>query len=380
MKELIIDKNTNINKIVNKEEYERIIINTKVNPKSLKDFKNIKELTIKRNKQGFNVYNETHINELPFKNNVEKITFINIENYGRFENGNKKMYQLDYPKLKSINIIGKFEGYHRYYFSLCSNLEEIIINTESYLDKEFYVGNTSIKKVLINDNDNKYNIKLDYIPNRFYIKLANNKITIVYEKQGIYSRMNDNLTMEHFLNYYDSSFIKDKLLTIPDYVSILNGDCTLEPEIYNIDSISLNLNLLKKQKEKVLLLENYKLELIEKIIIKSNNDMSLFENSTINIKEYGNLEDLYIENNKLYIVYKDLVIIVDENGNKKAKKIEIKPNTTEIEDYFKTYKINEIEEYFYYKKLLESLKDNSDIELNNALNIVGDRIIKKLTK
>ena len=104
-KEVIIDKKTNIRNILNKEECEILTLKSKVNPKKLKDFTNVKELIIDYvEKRGTN-YNERNINSLPFKDNIEKLVFKTFYSFGRDRVGATIIhYEFDLPNLKSIEF------------------------------------------------------------------------------------------------------------------------------------------------------------------------------------------------------------------------------------------------------------------------------------
>ena len=383
MKELTINKNTNINIIKNKEEYEKLIINTKVYPFMLKGFKNVKELTIKRDRNGFNVYNETHINDLPFKDNIEKLIFVDIKVYGKPKNRKSCSYELELPNLKSIEFIGGINWYNPHYLYYCSKLKEIIINAENYINTKFYLGNDTLESFVLKNKDKEYKFDLEYYPLQINIEAStiNNAFKINYETNGINSEINKDEAPKHTLNYYSGFMLENKNVSIPDYITNINSNTNLCGAIKEIECLFFNIKLLKNQETRKKLLDGGKLNRLENVILRSNNNMSLFPNIIIDIKEYGNVEDIYIENKKLYITYNNLVITIDEFGKKIIKKLEIEnKDENDIEDYFKIYKVDELENYLYYKKLLENLKDDNDIEFKNAMNIVGDRIIKKLTR
>ena len=115
--------------------------------------------------------------------------------------------------------------------------------------------------------------------------------------------------------------------------------------------------------------------------------MALFPNIIIDISKYGIIEDLYIEYNKLNIEFMDFILSVDEFGNiekvyeepienQEERPLEKENNNINLDNYT----ISELEEYLQYRKLLETYKNVKDKELNDAIKVIGDRVIKKLTK
>ena len=90
MKELIINKPSELLTIKNRSSYTKLTLNCEVNPKLLHGFNNIKELTINNEDIIENHLNEVNLNKLPFINNLEIINFKNIENFGKRKIKKKK--------------------------------------------------------------------------------------------------------------------------------------------------------------------------------------------------------------------------------------------------------------------------------------------------
>ena len=113
--------------------------------------------------------------------------------------------------------------------------------------------------------------------------------------------------------------------------------------------------------------------------------MSLFPSIKIDTTNYGVVNELYIESNKLSIVFKDYKLVVNEEGIISKEELEEKRENNDLVNNknsinLDNYSISELEEYLQYRKLLETYKDNNDEELTNAINVLGNRIVKKLTK
>jgi len=116
--------------------------------------------------------------------------------------------------------------------------------------------------------------------------------------------------------------------------------------------------------------------------------MSLLKNKEFTTSQYGEFKSIYIKNKKLYISFSKIIIEIDELGNIENKKTAIKdekiiePNEgimvgNNKKNNIKNYNSKQLEYYGCYKKILELLKSD-DKELNDAMNIVEDRLIKEL--
>ena len=381
MKELTINKNTNINKIKNKEEYEKLIIKYKINPKKLEGFKNIKELIIERYNNGFNVYNEININKLPFKENITKLSFINVGNFGRVKDLTK-VYKINFTNLKTINFLGNFFSINKNYLRNCENLETIMFEPNkiyNYLTLELDSCNSHLKKIIILKDNKEYEVKINYNPYDYLLKNNNHEYILEYNNNNIQTKVkieNENIIEYNYLKFINDDLIKEKIFFIPNYISFINVTNTYIKKDFNC--ISLNLYLLKNQIEKTLLIDALYIKQLKKIIIRSNNEMSLFESSEIVLEE--DLKEIYIENKTLNIVYPNKVIIIDEFGKKTIKEYVVKNYKEHIEDLFNKYNIDEIKEYLYYKELLELVKKYNDEEIDNAMELVGEKLIKRLIK
>lgn len=64
----------------------------------------------------------------------------------------------------------------------------------------------------------------------------------------------------------------------------------------------------------------------------------------------------------------------------KIKELENNIKELDIDMLLKDYTIEQLEEYLYFRKILEYEKTNNDEELQEAMNIVKNKIIKKLIK
>ena len=386
MKELVIDKNTKLSKIEDKDSITKLILKTKVNPRSLKGFKNVNELEIHRykpivyrcgyiyNTSNFNVYNENNINELPFKNNIEKLTFVDIKNYGKDRDDNKH-YMLDLYNLKSIEFVGKISEINHFYLEKCKNLETIIFNSDtiSYIT-ELRI-NSYLKEFIMKKDNKEYNIPILFELHSCILSSSLDHV-VEYRNNGYKCNAkfeNDTIFQETVLRNIENCIIKDKTIFIPDYINYVNIQHLFQIQEY--DSLSLNINLLKTQTDKTNLLGEYDLKPLKKIIIRSNNEMSLFACFEIILED--DLKELFIENKTLNIVYDDKAILIDENGKKIVKEYIVKNNNKEL---FNDYNFDDIKEYLYYKELLELVKKYNDEEIDNAMELVGEKIIKRLTK
>ena len=367
MKELIIDKNTNINIIANKEDYTSLILKTKINPKKLVGFNNVKELTIDyNNKQKIN-YNESTINKLPFKENIEKLIFRSIKSFGKGKN-KKYDYKLELPNLKSITFPRIIENYNGEYLEDCEKLEEIIINTNNvnhiFISDVIYLYSSNFKRIIINHNDEQYIKEPEYIIG-YLDDIDFDDDNIIIE----YSNDDENINSEVIINtinkkiktnnIFDIDTIDYKIY-IPDYITELNGYSKKETH-----KVSFNLNLLNHIT-------------ICKELISSNNEMSLFPSININIKEHGELEALYLEDNLLYLEYDTCILEVNSKGEiKTIVKQKYKEEQKNNDLILKKYTLEELEKYVSYLKLLK-LSENK--EYKEAMKVVEKELVKKLTK
>lgn len=406
-KELIINKNNELLSIINRKEYTKLTINCEINPKLLFGFINIKELTINSDEIINEKKLEQNINLIPFIKHIEKLNLINIKYLGKKKNHKKKdscvnnyvYYVLAIPNLKSINFIyTKKTSYgemdlNNSYIHNCNKLEEIIFNVvENIKIINPILLPSSLKKIIIKFLDTEFILNFDYIPTRIdYFKLDRDskKIYIGYSNGLLIKTdieldiLTNKIKEEHMLTELNDEFIKDNILSIPDYITKISyyGN---KPYLNPIEHLLFNINLLSNIKVKTAITDLKYLDILKSIEIRTNNEMSLYPSIKININDYGIINDLYIEDNKLFILFKEYMLVVNEYGvvskeeiKKEIKEIEIiEPEKNILDDY----SISELEEYLQYRKLLDSLRNDNDIELYNAMNVIGDRIIKKLTK
>jgi len=409
-KELIINSNKDLLGILNRKEYTKLIINEEINPKLLYGFSNVKELEINKEKPTNYSKVEQNINSYPFINNLEKLNLKDIYNIGnnQTKKSSSKVFILKADNLKSINYIygtnNNFYSSYIYkdYLMYCSNLEELVITFKDNLNlpDDITLPN-SLKRIIIKYKDKEFFVPLEMFPFRSLNFYYNS------ERKTISLRIYNNI----FKTYVDIDIVRNKIniknvlkklcnslnenldcLYIPDFIDevdygIINYD-------FSIKNISFNNNLLKNSNDVFKITDNNYLDLIETITIRYDNNMSLFPNKTINVKEYGIIKDLYIKDNKLFIVYDKEMLIVNKEGVITKKKLnnediltkeeifqeKIKEENKEKIFELDKYSINELEEYLYYRKLLETIKDNNDEELINAVNVVGNKLVKKLNK
>ena len=408
MKELIINKPSELLTITNRNTYTSLTLNCEVNPKLLYGFNNIKELTINNKNKGSveNHLNEVNINKLPFIEKLEKINFKNIKTFGQKEQKKKKgsyrtkydYYDLKAPNLKSITFIYDKKSYgitiYDSYLKECNKLEEINVESTVGISKNYglYLPK-NMKSITFKFLGKEYTINLledelniDYFSlnsddKKVYLKY-NNNIGAFYSETDL---ITDEIKKENVLTVLNDSLIKDNTLCIPHYITRVSYNNI--NYLNKIEHISFNIDLLKHKNDLFTISDNKYLNLIKTIELKTNKEMSLFPSIKIDTSNYGIVQELYIKNTKLYIGFKDYKLVVNEDGiiSKEEYEEEIEEELTEeivnetcinLDDY----SIGELEEYLQYRKLLETYKDNEDEELTNAINVLGDRIIKKLTK
>ena len=402
MKELVINKPSELFTIKNRNIYTSLILNCEVNPKLLYGFNNIKELTINSESLVDSHLNVVNLNKLSFIENLEKINLKNIRHFGKKEKEKKRdktiFYKLKAPNLKNISFIYdekasyytiKFENK---YLEHCKNLEiiniestkEITINYGLWLPDNInkmhfkFLG----KEYLINFDDKVnylHHLNLDDDSKKINLKCSNDLGYFYYEIDLI----TDEIKQTNSLTVLNDTLIKDNTLFIPDYITRM--------EYYNknyikkIEHISFNINLLKYKNDSFTISDNKYLNLIKTIELRTNKEMSLFPSIIIDTTNYGVVNELYIESNKLNIVFKDYKLVVNEEGIISKEELEEKRENNDLENNknsinLDNYSISELEEYLQYRKLLETYKDNNDEELTNAINVLGNRIVKKLTK
>lgn len=377
MKELIIDKKTNITRIKNKEEYTSLIIRTKINPRKLEGFINVKELTIDY-KSKENNYNEVNINKLPFKDTIEKLIFKKIYRYGIVKN--KSNYKLDLPNLKSITFPSYMRDYNNYYLEDIEKLEEIIFDVDEskniYLNDTIYLYSNKFKRIIIKYKNEEYIVEPDYLIDYIDdLNIEDDIITLEYSPDNdiIESSVEINTRNNKIEknNIYDLSSSGDNI-NIPDYITELDD--------YNreeVSKITFNAKLLEYLYSYKEIIDIRNLDELKIIEIKTNNEMSLFPSIKIYVKDYGILVELYIDKNLLYLEYRDKTITINSKGEitKTEKEYYIEEYMNELD--LKKYTLEELENYVSFLKLLKLSENN---EYKNAMNVVEKELIKKLTK
>lgn len=406
-KELIIDKPSDLFNILNRKEYTKLILNCEVNPKLLNGFDNIKELTISSEKIVDKHINEYYINSYSFKDNLKKITFININSFGYFYKRTRKnkynctdKISLKCSNLKKICFILPENNYklnfYGYYLKELENLEELEIDT--------LLGFRIADTIYCKNSLKRVNVKLSKLNKEYTFELlypiycisslcfseSHKNLNLDYYGKNVNTYvktdvLTDKQTIKTIFNEITDKSIINNSLYIPDYVTKISFDNINYYE--KIEDISFNINLLNSIEDKSKITDNTYLELLKTITIRNTNEMSLFSEKVINVNDVGTLEKLYIEDHKLYMVYDKEIIIVDSEGiitketigKKEEPKLDVK-SEKKIEFDLDKYSINELEEYLLYRKFLESIKDNNDKELTDAVNIVGNKLVKKLNK
>lgn len=403
VKELIVNKPSDLFNILNRKEYTKLTLNCEVNPKLLFGFDNVKDLEIiKENPTNFSKLEEK-INSYPFINNLEKLKLKNIYNIGSKppkKSSDSKVFKLKANNLKSIEYISGLNDYCYYshiykdYLIYCSNLEELVLTFSNilYITDDINLPN-SLKKIIIKHNDKEFIIPLEMFTFR--------RLNFYYdrEKKTISLRIYNNM----FSSIVNIDIVRNKITIDNALIKLCNSlnenlDCLYIPDFikkidyeninydFSIKHISFNNNLLKKSKDYFKITDNNYLDLLETITIRYDNEMSLFPNKIIKVKEYGNLIDLYVKDNNLCLYYEDKIVRVDDNGienieySKKETKQKREDTKEKLTFELDKYSINELEEYLYYRKLLENIKDSNDKELTDAVNIVGNKLVKKLNK
>lgn len=387
-KELVINKDTKLDKIENKEEYTKLVIKNKFNPKKLSGFTNIKELVIDGLDMKNNIYYK-YINLPAIANNVEKIKFINLTRYGKCKQNiisDVEYYRLNYYNLKSIEFPSFIQYIGSDYLMETKNLEEIIfnipINSYELIFDNFIISSTKLKRIIIKYMDKEYVINLDYAINIIksikHVEGESGNIEVSFSNNEVVSdvKINTKMNKIKYNNYLENPTLDNGILYIPDYITDIN-----EERIHDIREISLNLKLLDNiKRNSFTLIRDYKNMELEKIILRNSNSMCLIPERVINVKDYGEFVCAAIEDNILKILYYNYMIKVNSSGMVKEigynKKLD-KPQKQEVD----LNKLNdrELKTYLYCKFLLEQVKEY-DIEYKKAMEVVEDRVIKKLKK
>lgn len=376
-KELIIDENTNLRKIKNKEDYTKLILGIEVSNRFLSSFSNIKDLSINSHIPVTNNYNETHLNKMSFMTNLEKISFKNIWGLGKLVDGKKtKDYILNAPNLKTVELPSSLLYINKQYLDCCHNLEKIILNIpKNPINKKLFVNNTNLKEIEIKHNGDIYEVIPDYKIYSItrYGYFENDRSCYLYFRNNnyvTYIHIKDKkMDIENRLVNINNDLVNDGCLFIPDFVNTIKREDFINFLEKNlVKEISLNTKILKTSDGEILLQSNKNLE---KIILRSNNDMKLFGSKEFDIKEYGKVEKVFISKNKLCISYNDFIITIDEQGNLIKKEKEQRNKIRVIK-----YSDEELIDCLVYKRLLEIMKENA--EKNNKFFV--DNVKHELSK
>jgi len=394
--EIIIDKKLKTINITNKNKYNKLIIAKKTNPMFLNSFKNIEELVIDGS-----YYNEERIHKLSFKDSIKKLEFKKIFIFGRKSDSSgygRIYYKLDTPNLKILEFCDIVHDIDENYIEHLSNLETLIFNvsknTRLDLEKKKILLPSSLKNIVLKTEYNTFEINFDYTPIFLYDLYCNDYgITLVFSNDLIKTNVsidNNNISKTNILKVISDDLVIDNCFYIPDYVNDIdiNSKITLK----KIDSISLNPKKLAISKMSAYRELDKYLSNIEKIIIRDDDEMRLNPSKELTASEFGEIEKIFIKEGKLYINFKHCKFVVDEEGNIRERTseeiVESPTEETEIQNlkdesnldkdnYLNNYTSKQLEYYSYYKKIVELL-NNDDKELNNAMKVIKDRLVKKL--
>ena len=409
----IIDGNTKISSIKNKNSYTKLIIRKKINPIRLNVFKNVKELEIDDV-----YYNEERIDKLSFNKKLEKLVLKEMKVLGIKDDKSgwgTINYELSTPNLKILELPSILKNINKEYINNLEKLETIIFNVSSNTNcnlnkdsehKPLLLPN-NLNKFIVKTDFNNYKIDFDYKPKYLsLVEFSSEGIKVNYNNDFINTEViidNDKINKTNILKDVIDELIIDKCLYIQDYINDLNIE--KKSTIKEINSISINPKKLHLNEILVYRNINQYLKNIDKIIIRDCNEMKLNPNIELKTEDYGKLIAIYIENKKLYIKFSSYTFIIDGESNiekcKYARTLETEEKQNEInnEDNVRittneetsentnildkkynnlnTYSSKELEYYTYYKKLLELLTPDSD-EVKSAFVLVESELIKKL--
>ena len=233
---VIIKKNIDYNKIMNKKRYKRIMINNKINIKEINNLNNEQFLTksnsdihykrvIKREKQQNNLLNqneeeseteeiniesEKNISRYLYKKNVIQIivVFCDGESFNKFCLLNKKIYKILKPKIYEkikimVNINNKFNYNSKIKrkfinFSPLSKLSPVLLQ-KKYLD-------------LLYEKNNTYDVEIRKdltrtFPDNILFKYGGNYYNKLYHLLTAYSNYNKNIGYVQGLNFLAANII-----------------------------------------------------------------------------------------------------------------------------------------------------------------------------
>ena len=270
MSELIINKKSDLYPIRDKDKITKLVLNCEVNVRLLKGFNNVRELIIDNSYTSFKKnLNETTINDLSFKNSIEKLTYIDIETLGKKYNKKKKGYsKFDYynlllPNLKSLKLTFKEDTHNisniditSSYLSNLEKLEELIIDFGYFEDDAVHLNSTvnvpkSLKNIIFKFYDKEYNIKFDYEVNDIsYISFSrrDKKIYLRYNNDNVKTRVEIDLITDEIMKVNELTKLNYKVLDnntlfIPAYIT--NISYISKDFINKIEHLSISIDLLK---------------------------------------------------------------------------------------------------------------------------------------
>lgn len=374
-KQLLITNDTNLWKIKNRDNYTKLILNSDINPAKLKGFNNVKELVIDGSYYNERIVRKKFRKKVQF-DNVEKIIYKNIKNFCT-----NNIYA---PHLKSIEFLSSIFHLGQYFLGDYEKLEEIIFNVTGTINLGYiYFSQKGIKRIIFKVVEQEYVLESEYEINSINSIKCDSKETEIYvyysnsyiRTKVTINLINGKIDKENILISNTNCFKEDGCFYIPDCVTNIN----IEYLMYcreDVSSISLNSKILENQKDKCSLFKSSNLNELKSIILRSNNDMSLFTEKEISLTEYGIVKDLYIENNKMYVCFDNNTLIIDSTGKVYNQDL----NLNRKDFILSKYTIKELEEYLTYRRLLEMKKENESNGLDDAINHLEKRLIKKLYK
>jgi len=389
---LIINSTKDILNTVNRKKYTKLILNKHVSKLNLNSFKNVKELTYVYHHD----YLSEQINKLSFAKNLEKLTFKGMKSIGT-----DYYTKLILPNLKTIEFPETLQTIDENYLAFVK-IKELIFNisndtkflNDSFSSKKYLNLNGSLlEKIIIRTSYKTYNIIPDYeieqIGNSGYFN--DEGIILNYKNYYIDTKVsirNDIVNINNRLTNVNDEFIKNGCFYIPDYINSI--DLSGQYNFKEINSVSLSINhIVSGYTNNIDFI--YFIPDLKEIIIRNSNDMKLNPSIVISEEEYGKIHSVYIKDKKLNIYFKDKLITIDNNGlkiitegfNKEENNVKINTNinnsgSTLDECALKKYSSTQLEYYGYYKHLVELLNDKEDVYLNDAMDVIENRLVKKL--
>lgn len=395
-KTIVLEDSKKVRTIKNKEQYKKMVLNCNPKIRLLNGFINIEELELGR------YFCSEYTNKLPFKDNIKKL-FMDRKEIGDSWYDNP----IQMRNLESIEFTSRLKIISENYLNYLIKLENLIFNVDHNTDIKFNgnhkgleVNSTNLKQIIIKAPYDEYIDNVDYKAGNINVLKYSDEEGIILEYSNGYIKTkitikNDCLIKTNKLYKISDDFIENECFIIPNYINSIDLDGISYTK--KIESISLNLYTLLSDKNIFTFIGKYIPDL-KKIIIRKNNEMSLFENIEITTLEYGEFKDIYIMGKELIIEFSDKKMKIDSNGNKciydldKSRKVVskiIEDNKLSITnskyDKLNSFNTTELEYYTYYKKLIEyiindDMSEKENIETKRAMNVIEKQLIKKLER